>query len=244
MKLPFYAGEYEGEFIVHHTEIINGQRHEEREWIPSTITNNDHRGNAVVIGNGVSREKFQLRLLAKHKGGLFAGLKVQTYGCNALYRDFSPDFLITQTDQMVDEIAQTDYCDNNIVYSSAKQMVKYPQKFHLIPQNYVLNAGAIATYIAAFHGHKNIYLIGFDNQDNDDYNNNIYADTENYKPLRSQVNSSKWIANMFRLFSLYSDATFHYVHSSPDYCIPEKWKWAKNLNMLTYRSLISELDIG
>ena len=244
MKLPFHSEEYEGEFIIHHTEIVNGQRKEEREWVPATLTNNDHRGNAVIIGNGDSRSKFPLRLLANHKGGLFASLKVQTYGCNALYRDFTPDFLLCQTDEMIEEITQTDYCSNNIVFSSSQAMVKHPGKFHLIPQNYILNAGAGATYLAAYHGHKNIYLIGFDNQQAEGYNNNLYAGTNGYSELKSNVSDLKWVANMERLFRAYHEVNFHWVHPNAEYCMPDKWRWCKNLFKKDYRQYISELDIG
>jgi len=244
MKLPFYAAEYEGEFMIHATRIEDGQRVEDREWIPGTLTNNDHRGNAVIIGNGESREKFNLRLLADHKGGLFASLKVQTYGCNALYRDFTPDFLISNTDDMVEEIANSGYCDNNIVFSNARQMVKNPGKFHLVPQNLTMNAGSVATYLAAFHGHRNIYLIGFDNQEADNMNNNLYAGTNAYSDANTKINSSKWIAHMQRLFNAYIDTTFHYVHPNAAYVLPEKWKWCTNLKLKNYRDYISELDIG
>ena len=44
------------------------------------------RGNAYCIGNGPSRKDFDLNRL-KATG--------QTYGCNALYRDFMPDFIFS-----------------------------------------------------------------------------------------------------------------------------------------------------
>jgi hypothetical protein len=43
-------------------------------------------GNAYCIGNGPSRKGFDLNKL-KASG--------QTYGCNALYRDFIPDFIFS-----------------------------------------------------------------------------------------------------------------------------------------------------
>ena len=58
MRLPMTIDEYEGEFIIHETRIVNGQREEDREWVPRSVSNNDHRGYAVVIGNGHSRENY------------------------------------------------------------------------------------------------------------------------------------------------------------------------------------------
>lgn len=244
MRLPMTIDEYEGEFIIHETRIVNGQREEDREWVPRSVSNDDHRGYAVVIGNGQSRENFNLRLLAKHKGGLNASMRCQTYGCNALYRDFSPDFLVAHTPAMVDEVVKSGYADDNIVYSSAQQLVKHPRKLYLIPQNINMNAGSLATYLAAFDNHKNIYLIGFDNQRDPEWNNCMYAGTENYNDTKSPDSDGKWINNMLKLFNAYSDVKFIFVNNNPDHIFPDKWKWCKNIRKLTIPQFVSEIDLG
>lgn len=236
--------EYEGEFIIHETRIENGKRIEDREWITRTLINDDHRGYAVVIGNGITREKFDLNLLKKHKGGLFASMRCQTYGCNALYRDFSPSFLIAHNPAIVQEVIESGYADENIVYSSAQQLVKYPGKLHLIPQNVNMNAGALATYMACFDQHKHVYLIGFDNQRDENINNNIYAGTENYSDYYTKSIDGKWIKNMERIFGAYPDVDFVWVNNNPDYNFPDQWRWNKNVRKITYARFISELDIG
>jgi hypothetical protein len=50
---------------------------------------------AFIIGNGASRAKFDLTTLSPHG---------TTYGCNALYRDFYPDWLVSIDDGMIAEI--------------------------------------------------------------------------------------------------------------------------------------------
>lgn len=236
--------EYEGEFIIHETRIINGKREEDREWVPRSVSNNDHRGYAVIIGNGQSREHFNLQLLAKHKGGLNASMRCQTYGCNALYRDFSPNFLVAHNPVIVDEVVKSGYCENQIVYSSAQQLVKNPGKLYLIPQNINMNAGALATYLAAFDNHKNIYLLGFDNQRDPEWNNNVYAGTENYNDKDSPDSDGKWLNNMLKLFQSYTDVTFTFVNNNPEYVFPEKWNWCKNVRKLTIPQFVSEIDLG
>lgn len=244
MRLPLTIDDYEGEFIIHDTKIIDGKRHEDREWVPRAVKNNDHRGYAVIIGNGQSREKFNLQLLATHKGGLNASMRCQTYGCNALYRDFTPDFLVAHNPAMVKEVVESGYTENKIVYSSAQQLVKYPGKLYLIPQNINMNAGALATYLAAFDNHKNIFLLGFDNQSDPESNNNIYAGTDNYSDRYSPDPDGKWINYMLRLYQSYSDVKFTFVNNNPKHVFPEKWNWCKNVNILTIQQFISELDIG
>lgn len=248
MKLPFYSDEYEGEFVIHNIEYKNGKKIEDREWVPRTVTNDDHRGYAFVIGNGTGRTKqnFDVKLIENHSGGLLATKRAQIYGCNALYRDIKSSFLIAMSEAMVDELAETDYPDNNIVYTTAKNVVKYPGRFYLIPQNIsYFNSGAIATYIAAFDKHKDIYLLGFDNQKDPELNDNVYAGTKNYNSANESVLDAKWIANMRRIFDAYKETTtFHWVSPNPDYLFPEDWNWCKNVKKLDYVKLISDMDIG
>ena len=92
--------------------------------VPRTVTHDDHRGFAFVIGNGTGRtmQGFDIKMIENPSGGLLVRMRSQTYGCNALYRDIKTDFLIAMNDDIVEEIANTDYCTNNIVYSQQKML--------------------------------------------------------------------------------------------------------------------------
>ena len=81
---------YEGETVVINTIIRKGQRIRETEFFPDKVKAVP-KGNAYCIGNGPSRKGFDLAKL-KATG--------QTYGCNALYRDFMPDFIFSVDRQM------------------------------------------------------------------------------------------------------------------------------------------------
>ena len=70
--------QYEGETIVVRTIIRKGQKIQETAFYEDKVKAVP-RGNAYIIGNGPSRKGFDLNVL-KDTG--------QTYGCNALYRDF------------------------------------------------------------------------------------------------------------------------------------------------------------
>jgi len=56
------------------------------------------------IGNGQSRSPVDLIKLKPHG---------KIYGCNGLYRDFTPDVLCSVDGPMMHEIYQSGYCDNN-----------------------------------------------------------------------------------------------------------------------------------
>ena len=76
---------YEGETVNTHLTIRKGKKIQETAYYEDRVKAVP-RGNAYCIGNGPSRKGFDLNRL-KATG--------QTYGCNALYRDFIPDFIFS-----------------------------------------------------------------------------------------------------------------------------------------------------
>ena len=101
-------------------------------------------------------------LLKKHQGGLLGSKSLQSYGCNALSRDFQPDFLVVGN-QLAEEISDSTelydvpYADENIVYATSSVCMKYPGKFNLVPGNVRMDAGSTAVYLACFDKHHTIY---------------------------------------------------------------------------------------
>ena len=57
-----------------------------------------------VIGNGESRKGFDLEKLRPHG---------KIYGCNAVYRDFTPDVLVAVDQGISHEIYQSGYAYDN-----------------------------------------------------------------------------------------------------------------------------------
>ena len=62
--------------------------------------NNPPHDHGIVLGNGPSRRGLDLHKLAE---------SATIYGCNALYRDFQPDFLFANDVNMMIEILQSNY---------------------------------------------------------------------------------------------------------------------------------------
>ena len=71
--LPIEWQKYVGEEIVVNTIIRKGKRIQEKEFYEDKVKA-EPRGNAYCIGNGPSRQGFDLNRLKEHG---------QTYGCNA-----------------------------------------------------------------------------------------------------------------------------------------------------------------
>ena len=168
-----YRRGYVSEDIIVERKMDSGMWHITTETVPNRVSNRQISNTAVVIGNGINRLGFDLQQLKK-PSGLLGARTVQTYGCNALYRDFSPNFLIAVGNNgIVDEIADSGYTNENIVYSSAIHLLEFPGKFYLIPHDVYADAGTTAAYIAAFDEHKKVYLLGFDGQQPGNWNNNV-----------------------------------------------------------------------
>ncbi len=238
-----YRRGYIGEDIIVERRFENGTWHTTTEHVPNQVTNNQISNRAIVIGNGPTRLDFDLSKLKVHSG-LLGSKTVQTYGCNALYRDFNPDFLVaTGNKGIVEEIATSGYTENNVVYSNAIHLLEFPNKFYLIPHDPYADAGTTAAYIAAFDGHTTIYLLGFDGHDAEGHNSNVYAGTNGYDELNNHVDDTKWIQNHKHLFDVYPDVEFVWVTPYGRNLIPETLKHCLNFRQINFRDLVLQADL-
>lgn len=239
-----YRTNYGGERITTEAAFKNSEWLYKTEWVATAVANNHISKIATVIGNGSSRKTFPTGLLIKHLSGRLGATSMQTYGCNAFYRDYEPTFLVATGDAIVNEIANTDYCSRHIVYTNSDKILKHPNKFYLIPQDFVSNAGTVATYLACFDGHEKIYLIGFDNSAGEHYNNNIYAGTAGYAPVIHNYSDDYWIMSMESVMRTYDEVEFVRVTSTPNYTCPVSWRKLPNFRQIHFQSYLYEADIG
>jgi len=234
---------YQGEDIIVERTLDGGTWKTTTEHVPSRVTNNQISKTALVIGNGTNRLGFDLDK-TKKASGLLGAKTLQTYGCNALYRDFDPDFLVAVGNNgIVDEIADKGYTNEHIVYSSVAHVLEFPGKFYLIPHDIYADAGTTAAYIAAFDEHKTIYLIGFDGHEPGDWNNNVYAGTTGYDPKNISIDHSEWITNRKQLFDVYNDVDWVWVTPAGVNFIPEPLKYCLNFRQINFQNFILECDL-
>ena len=238
-----YRKDYQGEDVVTELQHVNHRWLITTEYIPNQIANLQTSNRALIIGNGDSRSGFDLNLAKRNQAGLLGRNKLQTYGCNALYRDFTPDFLVVTGKEFINEILTTNYTDEHVVYANAWAIDKFPKKFYLIPQDPAWNSGSIAAYLACFDGHKKVYLLGFDGNDSDQYNNNIYNDTIGYPSRLQPVNESFYVESMLQVFQTYPDVDFVRLSPSGNYRMPEKWRYQTNVRQISFRDFVYEADL-
>jgi len=145
---------------------------------------------AFVIGNGISRQGIDLYLL-KQQGKI--------YGCNALYREFAPDVLVATDKPISAEIQKSGYAQNNKFYT--RRPLPDTGALALPRQYYGYSSGPNACGLAALDGHVHIYLLGFDmGPTNNNFFNNIYADTEFYKTsAHPPTFTGNWIKQIIKI---------------------------------------------
>lgn len=242
-----YRKDYKGETILKELVYSEHTWHRVTEYVPNNIINNQLSNKAVVLGNGPSRTELHpdlFRLLKEHKGGLLSAGKVQTYGCNALIRDFTPDFLVANGDDIITEMVNSQYTNRTITYANANAILTYPNKFYLIPQNPSWDAGAIAAYLACFDGHKQVYLMGFDGHSGEsNYNYNVYSGTNGYPAARSHNQEAFLTKSMLEVMNTYSDVDFVRVMPLDSWYMPDEWKYQLNLRQINFRDFVLEADL-
>jgi hypothetical protein len=155
---------------------------------------------AFVLGNGVSRQAVDLNQL-KTLGTI--------YGCNAIYREFVPDVLISTDTPISERIQQEGYSQQHVHYTRKPLSDSGARR---IAQKYFgFSSGPVAVGQAALDGAVAIYLVGFDmGPTRTGRFNNCYADTEFYKKSSANptftgnwVNQIKTIARDFPKVSFF-----------------------------------------
>jgi hypothetical protein len=167
---------------------------------------------AFVLGNGISRKNIAPALLET----------VGTvHGCNALYREYTPAVLVATDRPIATEIQNSGYAKKNVFYT--RRPIEGLGALRVPEPYFGYSSGPMATAIAAEHGHKRIYLLGFDMGPTEHKQfNNIYAGTEFYKaPDALPTFTGNWIKQLIRIMGDYPLTQFTRVCGTTTARIPE-----------------------
>lgn len=205
---------------------------------------------SFVIANGTSRTGFDLNILSTYG---------KTYGCNALYRDFTPDYIGAIDKPMVDEmiregvwqnskmICKHIYNESFVHFPRAKLKVQSFKQALGYDRHY--DTGQTMLDYASIHLKQGeIYLLGFDltNYINEDQRvignkiDNVYAGTDCYAPLDAvEKFSGKWIRQMKTVFDNNPNIKYYRVGAT---IIPETFKNTINLQHINYDEMKEKLN--
>jgi len=216
-----YRSEYPGEFVILETRWSGGRKHETREWIPNPIENQHISGRAACIGTAEDRWRFDYTRLARHRGGLLSSKKLQTYGVGSIALEMRLDFVVETDSRPLSQIKQSTYNQDNVVYTTARNCIANPGDFYLIPNKPRILDMATIIYLAAFDGHKEIFLLGY---------------TQDLSPGRDT-----WITDISQIFTTYP-VDFYLVGEPTN--MPAAWLDCANVRTTNYHDWVSYCDVS
>jgi hypothetical protein len=221
-----FRADYPGEFVILNTTWSGGKRTQQREWIENPIVNQHISGRAICIGSRDSilddyPRGIDHTILERHRGGLLGSLKLQTYGTGTIAEDMRLDFTVELDSTKLYALKESKYHEDNVIYTSAKNCISNPGEFYLVPQKPNLSLPALPIYIAAFDGHKEIFLLGYSKE--------------------TFHESNGWMEDVNVIFETYPGVRFWLVGEPT--IMPERWLERSNVNTLSYKDFRCYADV-
>jgi hypothetical protein len=222
MISPCYRNDYTGEFVILNTDIRRGIKQQRREWIENRLQNASTVGPVIVIASDVDVEIFDYAMLARHRGGLQGKFPIQTYGTARTWQRLNLDFYVNTERSEIDFMFKNSILPNKTVsFSNYRMCMIFPGQLHMIPYQVSLSDPATALYLAAFDGHREIFMLGFN--------------------LDTPCVSKKWQQHVTQVISTYHTHDFRVVGVSRN--IPDEWKDLANVECWNYHKFRFNCDI-
>jgi hypothetical protein len=215
-----YRQDYDGEFVLVGTVLSTGGSVQKREWIDNPLQNQHLSHRAAVIAAEYRYGKFTHRRLENHRGGLLATKSLQTYGTGNLWTDMRFDLFLAEHEQISDAMISKDYQDHSVVYSTTGLCIRHPGCFYPVPYQPLLDPLAKILYIAAFDGHREIFMMG--------YRKDLPART------------SGWINDVNEVIKTYAGTKFYLVDQAG---VPDQWLHNRNFELMDVRRFVSHCDV-
>jgi len=216
-----YRSDYEGEFVITESKWSGGVKTQNREWVDNPIDNQHISGRAACIASNVDKYRFDYTRLQRHKGGLLGSKKLQTYGLGSITKEMRLDFAVEINKDILKDILDRRYSDDNIVYTTTRNCLVNPGQFYLIPYNTLMALEALILWLAAFDGHKEIYMLGY---------NNLATGTV-----------SEWKAHVNSVIGAFDTVKFVLVGEKT--LMPVEWRKHPNVECVDFRTFVTQCDV-
>ena len=183
-----------------------------------------------VLGNGRSRLNLKINELRRYG---------KIYGCNALYRECEPDYLIAVDPKMIVEINQSGYQLKHEVWTNPNAKYRNFKGFKYFTPSLGWSSGPTALDFAVKNGATEAYIFGFDFEGLNGLLNNVYADTLNYRKSNDVATYyGNWQRQTEQIIKVNHRVKFYRVVSE-SYYIPD-WTYA-NFKHMTYEELYRQM---
>ena len=200
---PIYRTEYVGETITGYHK--NGEAYSVFVQPRENIFTPTQSNMAIVLGNGLTKNYNDVQNLIRiNSSKLAEGYKL-TYACNRAVSDqIKYDYYVLKSRAFLAEVSyeklSQGYLPNNI-------FLDYKENSNLIPFKNYLDAGATAAYLAAFDGHKKVFLFGFDGNLGVGWQT-VYDGVVPYVGNNNKADFDKWTAYLFEVMKMYPKVEF------------------------------------
>lgn len=216
-----YRADYPGEFVVLETRWEGGKKQEIREWVANPIENHHISGRAACIGSNFDLYQFDHTILQRHRGGLLGSKKLQTYGVGLIAANMRLDFTVETNSALLAQLKESKYSENNIIYTTPRNCIANPGEFYLIPQNPRFLDLSQLVYLAAFDGHQEIFMLGYNKE--------------------TPVENSYWQNQIREVMDAYPGTLFYFIGEETN--MFDLWLSADNARTLNYRDFIGYCDV-
>ena len=189
---------------------------------------------SFVLGNGQSRREINLGQLREHG---------KIYGCNALYREFTPDVLVATDLPIATAIQESGYALKNKFHTrrpiEGQGALKVDKRYH------GFSSGPNALGLACVDGAHRIYMLGFDLGSTSGKFNNVYADSQFYKKSSEPPTfSGNWVKQVKKICDDYPDVQFIRVEGLESAFVPDlaNVKNFKHLPITDFQTLLNSKE--
>lgn len=201
---------------------------EHEQPVLTRVNEHTDQNYGFVLGNGTSRQFIHPSQLQQYG---------KVYGCNAIYREFDPDYLIAVDVKMIVEMNNNNYqLKNKNVWTNFNKAYKNFNGFNFFRPSKGWSSGPTALWLASQHGYKKIYILGFDYTgigENNKLVNNIYAGTLNYKKVTDGATYyGNWLRQTKTVIQENKQIEFVRVIAPDNFCPPELNKF-ENFSTIT-----------
>ena len=215
-----YRRDYHGEFVILRTTFRDGVKIQDREWIPNAIENHHVSGRAAILIGDTDRSRFDYTKLQHHHGGLRGSQRLQTYGTSVTWQHLSLNFYVNTDSMTLAMIDRADYTQNTVVYTDRRRVLEFPKKFFLVPYCPLIADPALAMYLAAFDGHREIFVLG---------------------AAQHQDRDPAWQQHVLEVMQCYYACQFYFVGTEA--AMPVSWRSQPNFRSMPVRSFVTHCDI-
>jgi hypothetical protein len=212
-----YREDYDGEYVITNTTWANGEKIQDREWVPNTVTNNQISDRAIILYSTEIKQKYDPKKLPQHRGGLLGKKKLQVYAVDSAILDLPADFGVSSDRAVLEDIIHGNFNQRTICYTNTSNCIRYPGNFHLVPYSPGMSSQSLAVYLACFDGHKEVFIYNF-----------------------SQYEDDSIVKQMAQVFKTYRGTKFYIVDQINS--IPSQWNIV-NVSLMSIRDWLYYCDV-